>query len=265
MGICSSTHRRNNHIREFIKNIEPLDLIVFRGSDFVSDIIGGAESMVTGNGSVTHVEVMITPEWCSSIDSVGDYEENPGIKLSWGSTMSQGNVSSVETGKSVFGVQIRDLELLINDYTSSGGNVGYCKLLHNPTLRRDDETLTEYLIRRDQLKNNLAELHRKYHNRPYNANPLALLGVMFPIFRGLRDEVASEFCLANKWLFCSEFIADLYIDLGIINDSTDGKIDGKVLNPADVLPVDFLGYDADHQLVNAICKPPVWLYAENKK
>jgi len=259
MGACVSNDNKN--IRDFIKNIEPLDLIVFRGNDLVSDVIGGMEALETGNGSVSHVEIMITPYWCEIIDPSGAIDSDHA--LSWGSTMSQGATTSVETGKSVFGVQIRDLELLIGDYVAAGGNVGYCKLIANPILKNSDETLSEYLIRRNKLKENISDAHRKYHNTPYNANPFALLGAMFPSLRWLRDEVAQEFHLANKWLFCSEFIAALYIDLGIIDDLTDGVADGKVLDPADVLPVDLLGYDADHGIVNAICHSPVWLI--NKK
>lgn len=258
MGACFHKNSTQHIVEEFVKNIKPLDLIVFRGQDLISDVVGGMEEIATGNGSVSHVEVMITPEWCD-----GEWTETlkPDHPLSWGSTMSQGNVGDVETGKPKFGVQIRDLELLITDYLAAGGNVGYCRLIANPTEKFPDETMSEFLIRRNKLRVDLIVAYHKYHNRPYNANPLALLGVLFPSIRWIRDGVDKIASLieANKWLFCSEFIAALYEDIGIITDSTDGNVDGKILNPEDVLPVDLLGYDSDHGIVNAICHHPVWI------
>lgn len=259
--VCDAKPSKSE-VKEFIRCIQPLDLLVFRGGDTTSNAIMTGEEFVTGSNNVaSHVEVMITKEWCDKIrahESVTIHSDQP---LSWGST-SLGKSISIETNAPTNGVQIRDLEYLLLKYLKNpNSNVGYCSLKNNPTVfSPNKENVTEYLIRRDKIQQILRSSYDKYHGKNYNDNPLALIGVMFPQFRYLRNasqECISEYKVSNK-LFCSEFVASLYEDIGIIDDMTDGVFDGKVLDPRDVLPVDFFGPDADHQFVNAICEQPVW-------
>lgn len=273
MGSKLSTNEKSeNHckpsksdVQEFIKGIKPLDLLVFKGTGVTSNVIIKAEEWVTGfTDAPSHVEVMITKEWCDKIKTYEGISIEVDQPLSWGST-TLGKSISIETGGHVNGVQIRDLEYLITKYLSNPtSNVGYCSLRDNPTqFSPDKESLTHYLIRKDRIQENLRISYDKYHDKEYNNNPLALIGVMFPQFRYLRNVSQENYenygndGNGNK-LFCSEFIATLYEDLGIINDMTDGVADGKMLDPRDVLPVDFFGPDADRQFVNAICNQPVW-------
>lgn len=264
MGTKSSVNEKpcKADIQKFIEQIKPLDLLVFKGGDLTSHAIMEGEEYITGSSNTpSHVEIMITKEWC---DRIKCHEEHPiyaDQPLSWGST-SLGKSISIETGGHVNGVQIRDLEYLMTKYLSKeGSNVGYCSLRNNPTVfYLDNEKWTDYAARSDKLKRDLCAAYDKYHGKEYNNNPLALIGVMFPQFRHLRNASQmsiSSFEKGNK-LFCSEFVASLYEDIGIIDDMTDGVADGKMLDPRDVLPVDFFGPDADNQFVNSICKEPVW-------
>lgn len=245
-------------VREFMKQIRPLDLMVFSGSNFVSKVISKLEAATSplGDGTITHVEVAITREWCSKIKT------DTSAMLSWGSTMS-GSVLNAETGKSTFGVQFRVMEdLLLKYLRSPGANVGVCRLLDNPIENAD--------VDKEFLKAALNGAYKNMSGRKYNANPVALISSMFPAFRPLRkatdavmDALGSD---VPDWVFCSELCAHVYIAAGVITDATDGVLDGKVLDPADVVPCDFVGGDADvgaehhHRgIVNRICSDPIWI------
>jgi hypothetical protein len=254
-------------IRDFIGQIRPLDLIVFRGAEGVSVGITNLEKQKLGSSEISHVEVAITREWCPLINiSEGDVGKSH--MLSWGSTMSGGlndGVGDVETGGSTFGVQFRDMEKLVTAYLSvPGANVGLCRLVNNPTVQAELESDDAYRARSAKLREKLCEAYTKFHLRTYDANPFALLGALYPQLRPLRTAAAAtigRFCAINSWVFCSEFVAELYIAAGVIDDSTDGKLDGKVLDPQNVVPVDFIGFDGDKDgIVNPICETrPIWI------
>lgn len=245
------------YVREFMKNIRPLDLLVFQGSGLVSDVISKLEDLTTDSKhtAVTHVEVAITREWCPKIKKIvveTDVADTDQTLFSWGSTTSAGGgVTNLETGNATRGVQMRVLEdLLLKYYHSEHANAGVCRLCHNPV----------ELMDADALRHRLSVCYASTTGRKYNANPAALLGSMFPVLRPIRDVTDSVMsAIGAKWLFCSELAAHIYIATGVITDATDGNIDGKILNPADVVPSDFLGGDADHGLVKRICNDPIWL------
>ena len=252
----------NQIIANFMSQIRPLDLIVFRGADIVSKLIRELEDITTGNGQISHVEIAINREWCNNINPLPEFDVMNNTLLSWGSTMSgtlNDGVCNIETGTGSFGVQFRKLEDLIRHYLAKpNANVGLCRLLDNPTCQRPDEQHEVYTMRAIKLKENINNAYTKYDGQIYNANPLALLGAMFPAIRGARDSadaIIDNFIGVNKWLFCSELIAVVYIEVGIINDKTDGVEDGVLLDARDILPVDFLGADADKNgIKNAICE-----------
>lgn len=244
-------------VREFMRNIRPLDLLVFRGHGLVADIISLAEDVTTDSTStdITHVEVVLTREWCPKIARmhkriVTAAVDSDQMLLAYGSTLS-GAVADLETGKPAQGVQIRVLEdILLKYFRSEHANVGVCRLLHNPIETMDAESL----------KHRLSVCYASMHGRKYNTNPAALVGSMLPVVRPIRDltnNILSS--IGQRGVFCSELVSHVYIATGVITDATDGTIDGKILNPADVVPSDFLGGDADEGLVKRICEDPIWI------
>lgn len=257
-------------IDEFCEKCRPLDLLVFRGSEGVSKLIRKLEKDKTGNGDISHVEVVITPEWCDRITKIhkkfeafpsfSEVKPHPKYLLSWGSTLSgklNDGVNDGETGGVKFGVQIRDLRELVSAYASRpGANVGICRLKFNPTELSEDK---------EDLKNKIGMAYDKYHDSIYNFNILDLLASLYPEFRGARDRIQKilrKYFLKGKdeFLFCSEFAASLYQDLDIIGDDTDGQIDGEILEAANVVPVDFLGHDTDTEGIRVkLCDPPIWV------
>lgn len=264
MGQCFSkkeyTHGRD--IERFLDEVRPLDLIVFKGSEFVSNAITAMEQYKTGIGSVSHVEVAISRVWCTKLQVVDDR------MCSWGSTLSgplNDGVNNLETGGSTFGVQVRDLREIVREYLATpGANVGVCRLSHNPTEQLPGESMSDYLDRVAKLRESLNNAYDKFNGQHYNADPLALMAAIFPSLRGLRDlteEALEAAGFSKSWLFCSQFAAALYIEIGVIDDTTDGRIDGKIPKPEDVLPVDFVGGDADPDGIQVpICQiPPHWI------
>ncbi len=250
----------DKQLDKFLNMIEPLDLIVFRGGDFVSNTILTAEKMETGCGDVSHVGVAISRKYCDigPIKTKTSSKDNDNTLFVFESTMSGGlsidGVYDAETNKGVFGVQLRVLRDLIPKYLEGGkSNVGVCKLLDNPIHKFSESELKEVIT----------STYEKYNGRTYNANIVALLGALFPALRPLRwasEEVLDEFTQANKWLFCSQFVAAFYEAIGVITDDTDGVHDGKLLDPADIVPVDFLNIGGGRdEIVKPICAAPIWI------
>lgn len=276
MGNSTSVAIPQDQIDDFCLQCRPLDLLVFRGHEGVSNIIRKLQGQKVGNDTISHVEVVITPEWCERITSLTKKFEafptfekitpHPKYLLSWGSTLSgklNDGVNNAETGGVKFGVQVRDLRELVSTYASRpGANVGVCRLKLNPTDASQAENLSEPGATAT-LKQKIAEAYDKYHDSTYNFNILDLLAAIYPEFRPARDKlnkVIRKFLKGDEFMFCSEFAASLYRDLGIINDSTDGKVDGETLDPGNVVPVDFLGHDADTEGIRVeLCEPPIWI------
>lgn len=232
-------------VEKWLSNIRPLDLLVFSGSDFVSNTIKEVEKLITGNGEISHVGLAINRTVCPSLkvhdDDIYVWESTMGGKLNDG-------VLDAEDNKTKFGVQVRrlrDVALAIGK-----AKIGYCKLICNPI-----DTASA------QLSDQLCKVYTECDEMTYDASPIDLLGAAVPQLRWLRnlkDKTLGKLTGSQHWLFCSEFVAKVYIAVGVINDDTDGKHDGKILDPRDVIPVDLIGYDKD-QITVKIVKSPVYL------
>lgn len=75
----------------------------------------------------------------------------------------------------------------------------------------------------------------QHENTRYQLNLFRLLASAIPCLRSARI----LFPLSKYWMFCSQLIAQLYIDIGVLPNS---------VKPEDVIPQDFI-YDADHQII----------------
>ncbi len=249
-------------IDAFINNIRPFDLLVFKGGDGISNIIRSLERKFTKLDTVSHVEIAIDFVHCTAMKAKNAAD---GRLFAWGSTMSgklNDGVNDAETGGATFGVQLRDLrDELIAYSRNPNANVGYARLISNPVSREAGEDEAHYNNRMEHLTGKVNDAYQRYIHRGYDANPMALIGAIAPRTRVLR-RLCECFSPAriNNLLFCSEFVASLYIDLGIITDATDGVVDGQLLNPKDIVPVDFVGGESDINGVKVnICEPVVWL------
>ncbi len=258
---------RDQAVTEWLAQVNPFDLIVVQG-DGVSKLIMKLESHFNKRSDISHVEIAISREYCTRCTA----DVPAKTMLSWGSTMSgrlNDQVNNIETNEARFGVQLRSLEDLAKVYYDNpNANIGVCKLLLNPVTQREGESDEDYQRRQRALKFAIDEAYKKYNGITYDANFVALLGSIIPALRPLRhvsEELLEQFTQANSWLFCSEFVAIIYQAIGVIDDMTDGIADGKLLEPKDVVPVDFLGADQDHNgIQQPICSlQPIWLKQAN--
>lgn len=216
--------------------MKPLDMIIFKGSDIVSDTIRYFEKVKLGNGEWSHVGIIINTDVMPSIKN--------GVKgrlYIWESTASgslaidSDGAVDIESDKGVFGVQIRDLEHVIETYDSHPKTkIGWCVLKNNPIDKRDDETIDEYNLRFNIITNILDEYHIQEYHRFYDLSIIDLLAGLFPFFRKIRDRKHAVLPYAKNWLFCSELVANVYVKVGVLDPSID---------PQDVVPVDLIGYD----------------------
>lgn len=209
--------------RQTRNQLAPLDLLLFKGGDFVSDIIRKSERLWLGKGAgeFSHVGLVVTRNLLPDNELL-----KWGELYIWESTISgklgQG-VKNVE-GRSFLGVQLRKLDDVIEAYDSSKKTrVAWCPLLH--PLDTTDTKITDQFTK----------IFKELDGRRYDANMMSLGSSLFSCMRRGRRfvEMATG---TGDWLFCSELAALVYKEMGILPPDTNEK---------NVVPVDFIGYDKD--------------------
>ena len=216
----------------FIKStINTYDIILFRGSDFVSDAIADVEQVYAGIKDFTHAGMAIRPRDLppgSIYRSEGD-QNKIYVFESTASGASIDGVPSVIDHKGHLGVQLRDLSQVVLEYDKNK----HSRMAWLPLLEEFRPATNPFVVE--------ATLTR-YMGIRYDVSCVDLCAVVSPYMRYLRDCwlfrcVRNALCMClccakpDTWLFCSELCAQIYIDLGIFSHS---------VVPADILPVDFL-------------------------
>lgn len=222
---CIVTRKEGMLYSAYKKNIRPLDIIFFKGPDFVSDIIAYAEKKqlkkVSEFGydanpdSYTHCGIVVTS------DILDHPLVDQGKLYIWESTMT-GNLApdGVKniTGRSFFGSQLRDLDTLVDAYDRP----------NNTSIAVSH--FIDFID--DSVREKFTLIFRKYDAIPYDTDPIVIGASIFQCLRPIRDVVVEE----NLEMFCSELIARVYIELGFLPNT---------IVPSDVVPMDFLGFDTD--------------------
>ncbi len=222
-------------------SIQPLDVILFRGVDPVSKAICFMEAKKIGRGDFSHIGMAITR------DALDLPFLEPGKVYVWESTLSAkegfwarftDKVPDVETQGLRFGVQLRDLELVIPGYEASGGKVAWCAFRgRRPPL--------------EEVRAQLAALHAEYGHAPYSVGQMQVLSVVFPALRPLRDHISEHrdriahfknvvlehartqrpVADTDHHMFCSEWVGTIYKRLGL------GDMNGIDFDPRLAAPV----------------------------
>jgi hypothetical protein len=225
--------------------VEPLDLIVFRGSDIVSWFIRKLERLELKDDCISHVGVAVNREVIPHLTAM-----DPSRMYVLESTVPFSEPKDVISGGWRFGVQIRELNDVVTNYSVvKKGKVGYAKLKQRPVI---DSCLV------DKMK----VIITKYANCWYPINPIRLLAIVSPTFRYLRDALDTLYIESHRLLtlthvlnpsdidnlsieealrivqqcsiFCSELAVIVYQELGIID---------KTIVPSDVAPVSIVHMD----------------------
>lgn len=238
----------------------PYDLIAFRGGDIMSDLIAIMEEYEVGLDEFTHVGMIVTSDILPEAISNGKkFKLKPNHPYLFESTFTYSvpgfkeDAPDVITERGELGVQLRDLEEVIPRYiVDKTTKVAWCPLKNNPFKELPGESAANLKRRRRILRDSFVNFFRIYEDRLYQIDIDTLFAAMFPCLRFMRnfkDSVFSSFynVLHNYgwaknsfgpsgWQFCSELIANVYKDIGII------PVEFEACN---VIPVDFFGCDRD--------------------
>jgi len=241
MGVTKSklSHKLGTPFSKIKNQIQPLDLITFRGGELVSDMIAFMEKVQLGDGSWTHVGLVITSDIVPIKNGI------PGKLYVWESTMSGSlgdGVNNIELGKGTFGVQIRDLEDVIDKYDNDAKTkIGWAKLVNNPLIKKDTDTDDEYNNRVNMIKKVLIQFHKDTNNTTYDYNCCNLFSALFQCCSSCKG------CLSNQSdkYFCSELVADIYKKIDIIKSTID---------PETITPMELLGAGATEIIDNILDK-----------
>jgi hypothetical protein len=230
---------QSENIETIFKKMKPLDLIMFSGKNFVSKTIRLVEKERLGLGTISHVGMVVTKEILPHIKEL-EY----GKFYIWESTNSKIKLSHHPkdiSGKSKFGVQIRDLKEVIEYYLKFQGKVFWGKLDHHPLKIREKDSLIIYRQRKLEIIDKFKEIEKNYGNSQFNLSFIDLAASVFPSLRPIRtfkNKLKKLFKKKKKQkksytpFFCSEFVAMVYKKINVMEDHID---------PANVVPVDFLG------------------------
>jgi hypothetical protein len=228
------------YIDDVITEIKPLDLILFSGNSLISKTIKIIEKGKYGIGNISHVGVVVDHTLFPDLKEMSEYK-----LYIWESTSSKCNpeesmLETIGSFKNVFGVQIRDLEKVIMCYNNSEGKVFWGKLKNNPLKRKHGETENDHQNRLNVIISKIQDIYIKYGSSSYNFSCINLSASIYPWMRPLRNiksyinkKIIKYRSRKKKkeYLFCSEFVAIVYKELGVISD----------VEPKNITPVDFLG------------------------
>ena len=216
--------------------VSTLDIVFFRGSDFVSKIIVNVQKDYVADGSFSHVGIVVTKEllpWNNNM-----YNNKLYVWESTSSFTFKGlldNIPAID-GKPHFGVQIRDLEEVVKSYTKDGtSKVSIGKLKNNPWL---DEKNRPNVIK------DFTYLYEKYGDAVYNYNCCDLFSSILPKLKCYRDWRVIKHKLVfddkpiygddnKEYVYCSQLITIILKRIGIINTQNIQSID---LCPTELLP-----------------------------
>jgi hypothetical protein len=254
----------------FIRDrIKSLDLILFRGSDLVSTTILSIESKVDKtDAQFSHAGIIIRGE------DLAPPEAEHSKKFDWikpesiyifESTMSGGLSDGVLNvyGKSFLGVQMRDFDQVVKAYDTSSPKTRLAWLPLKEELRQ------KVTANPKEYREMLARTFIKYDGMPYDASFIDMAAAAScKCARGVRDSgyfsVIRDFlcrlccccccCKCSKksmtaashWLFCSELVAVIYKDMGVLPTTCETQ---------NVMPQDFVPtpngtktYDSDKEV-----------------
>jgi len=205
---------------------KPLDLILFRGDDFVSNTISELEDIFLGNGNWSHCGLVLTT------DIIPIKNGKPGVLYIWESTFDE--VADVELDEQLLGVQVRELKKVVKNYDmSKKTSIAWCKLKNN--ILYDENNNID-----PNIKFLMCNLYIKYNHKGFDYNV---------------GNLCSTICKCccnnnNDRLFCSELVATIYKELNIIPNYID---------PQQIAPIEFLGF-TDNDLPQVVNNPVVIKY-----
>lgn len=244
------------------RKIHPLDLVLFDGNssevagrDLASGLIKIVSNKQTGHNKLgheistpSHLGLVVTHALMPYVPQLkpGKFyvlESTFSHKISVGKKKIVDGPSDITTGDGKFGVQIRDLQQVVQTYN---GVIYRGRTLANPWVMKKGETLEIVQARRNGIIQSFSVFYYRYQGKRYNFNPLHLGGIVFSPLRPLRNITekgirAGETVVGKKGkisdtAICSELVAEAFKSVGLLPAD---------FNARDFLPVDVTGVDID--------------------
>jgi hypothetical protein len=223
-------------------HIKPLDLVLFSGHDFVSKFIKFVEKEELGEGTFSHVGIVVTRECLPFLTQL-----EPNTLYVWESTMSirrwgGDGIPDVERQKTVFGVQLRPLREVVETYTQTPGtSVAWAPLINNPWKNGNKEQQRNII-------NKMKKVYFKYRNKGYDYHCIDLFATFFKTCRTVRDwldeteiegyhiiggdkEPRTLRDMQDERMFCSELVGVVYQSLNFLPPH---------IIPANIAPMDYV-------------------------
>lgn len=213
-------------------SIQTGDLILFKGGELVSAVIAEIEEHYNGVDSFSHAGMAILAKDLPADSILRRPDDNDKLYIieSTGSGRWIDGVPAVTDNKGHLGVQLRDLDLVVESYDTNPKTRMAWLPLQKPAM----DTVSSQKLDATVIK---------YIGQVYDCDCVSLFAAAIPCMRCVRDSwtfrhLRGAFCCLcccgskpSSWLFCSELVSQIYIDWGIFPDT---------VAPEDVLPTDFL-------------------------
>lgn len=191
---------------ELKENILPLDIIYDSYPGILSDVIKISQCICDPNHNGQWIHAGAVVYNIKFTNKLGLPDNEIGV------------INGEEGGVSIFE--------LSDEIKSKTGTFAYCRLLNNPFIRLSDETDKDYNERIQQLYIKIDNFCNKHKGDQYDYLwhlPVAVMPCLSCIIKPSKNHV-----------FCSELVAMLYQEMGLIN---------KFIDPETISPGDLLEYN----------------------
>jgi hypothetical protein len=232
---------------EIKDELEPLSILLFRGSDLYSKMIRDVESIELNNekiieeyGLFSHCGCLINKKLFPNVKNMQEGKWYV-YEMTLTSPIFGDTTPDIESGSGKFGLQIRDFESVLNTYP---GRIVIIKLRNNPILQRENESNKEFEDRLNKLYLKSQKFHDLNKNLLYQMDPLRLIASVFSKFRFIRKLLP----FSKYWKMCSTTLTYYLQYLEILD---------KNINSEDIIPEDFI-YDSNNELKQStFILPPI--------
>lgn len=193
--------------------LETLDMILFRGWDWVSRGMLRIESQALGSETARYSHCALVLQG-SDFPIGSPFRDDRKLYTFECTDQNEDKVRNV-SGENFTGVQLRDLDAVVENYDLS------------------TNTELAWMRMRDEVRPNvdpesLQRIVEQYIDRRFQWNPIYMFGALYETFRPLRDRYRRRW--KSERLLCSELSALVLRDFGVLPQDVD---------PLDVIPTDF--------------------------
>jgi hypothetical protein len=210
---AETAHKPGADWNEIRGQLETLDMILFRGWDWVSRGMLRIESQALGSEAARYSHCALVVKG-SDFPRASRFRDDYKLYAFECTDQNEDKVRDV-SGDKFSGVQLRDLDAVVENYD------------------RSPNTELAWMRMRDEVRPNvdpesLQQVVERYIHRRFQWNPIYMFGALYKTFRPLRDRYRRRW--TSERVLCSELSALVLRDFGLLP---------QYVNPLDVIPVDF--------------------------